>query len=162
MGAVTGNRLWESLKYRIRDSAIKYSQQLQLDRAKEANSLEDRLSQTMEVGDSLAVDLARRDLELEASKHYRGFVVRNRLKRVSNEAVRCNAFIRKEELCIYTDRYIEFVKFSDGRISEIVLPAALTSRSRSFATIQLTSFASGWQKRLVVRVWLQSVKSVMQ
>ena len=70
----------------------------------------------MEGGDYLAVDLARRNLEREASKCYKGFVVRNRLKRVSNEAVRCNAFMRKEVLRRYTDRYIEFVKFPDGRM----------------------------------------------
>ena len=61
-------------------------------------------------------DLARRNLEREASECYKGFVVRNRLKRVSNEAVRCNAFMRKEELRRYTDRYIEFVKSPDGRM----------------------------------------------
>ena len=116
MGAVTGNRWWESLKFRIRDFAIKYGQQLQLDRAKKVKSLEDRLSRAVEVGDSLAIDLARRDLEREASECYKGFVVRNRLKRVSNEAARCNTFMRKEELCRYTDRYIEFVKSPDGRV----------------------------------------------
>ena len=116
MGAVTGNRWWESLKYRIRDFAIKYGQQLQLDRAKKAKSLEDRLSREVEGEDSLAVDLARRDLEREASERYKGFIVRNRLKSVSNEAVRCNAFMHKEELRRYTDRYIEFVKSPDGRM----------------------------------------------
>ena len=40
-GAVLGNKWWASLKYRIRDFAIKYSQQLQLNRAKKAKSLED-------------------------------------------------------------------------------------------------------------------------
>ena len=69
----------------------------------------------MEGGDSLAVDLASRDLEREVSERYKGFVVRNRLKRVSNEAVRFNAFMREEELRRYTDRYIEFVKSPDGR-----------------------------------------------
>ena len=68
------------------------------------------------MGDSLAVDLARRDLERDVSERYKGFVVRNRLKRVSNEAVRCNAFMRKEELRRYIDRYIEFVKSPDGRV----------------------------------------------
>ena len=48
VGAVTGNRWWESLKFRIRDFAIKYSQQLQLDRAKKEKSLEDRLSRAVE------------------------------------------------------------------------------------------------------------------
>ena len=115
VGAVNGNRWWESLKFRIRDFAIKYGQQLQLDRAKKAKSLEDRLSRTVE-GDSLAVDLGRLDLEREASERYKGFVVRNRLKRVSNEAVRCSAFMRKKELRRYSDRFIEFVKTPDGHV----------------------------------------------
>ena len=115
--AVAGNWWWESLKYRSRDVAIKYDQQLQLDRAKKAKSLEDRLSRAVEVGDSLAVDLAWRDIEREASERYKGFVVRNRLKRVSNEAVRYNALMCKEELRRYTeDTPIEFVKSSDGRV----------------------------------------------
>ena len=63
VGAVTGNRWWEFLKFRIRDFAIKYGQQLQLDRAKKAKSLEDRLSRVVEGGDSQAVDLARLHLE---------------------------------------------------------------------------------------------------
>ena len=68
------------------------------------------------MGDSLAVDLAKLDLEREASERHKGFVVRNRLKRVSNEAVRCSAFMRKEELRRYSDRYIEFVKSPDGHM----------------------------------------------
>ena len=44
---ITGNRWWESLKFRIRDFAIKYGKQLQLDRAKKAKSLEDRLSRAV-------------------------------------------------------------------------------------------------------------------
>ena len=70
----------------------------------------------VEEGDSLAVDLARRDLEHGASKRYKGFVVRNRLKRVSSEAVRCNAFMHRKVLCRYTNRYIEFIKASDGHM----------------------------------------------
>ena len=116
MGAVTGNRWWESLKFRIRDFAIKYGQQLQLDRAKKAKSLEDTLSRAVEVGDPLAVDLAWLLHEREASERYKGFVVRNRLKRVSNEAVRCSAFMHKEELRRYSKRYIEFVKSPDGHV----------------------------------------------
>ena len=50
VGAVTGNKWWASLKYRIRDFTIKYSQQLALDRAKKAKSLEDRLSRVVEGG----------------------------------------------------------------------------------------------------------------
>ena len=50
VGAVFGNKWWVSLKYRLRYFAIKYSQQLALDRAKKAKSLEDRLSRAVEVG----------------------------------------------------------------------------------------------------------------
>ena len=42
VGAVTGNRWWASLKYRIRDFATKYGQQLKLDKAKEAKSIDER------------------------------------------------------------------------------------------------------------------------
>ena len=58
VGAVTGNRWWVSLKYRIRDFATKYSQQLKLDKAKEAKSIDDRLSRVAAGGDSLGVELA--------------------------------------------------------------------------------------------------------
>ena len=47
-------------------------------------------------GDSLAVNLARRDTEREASECFKAYVVRSRLKRVSNKAVKCNAFAREE------------------------------------------------------------------
>ena len=50
VGAVFGNKWWASLKYRIRDFAIKYNQQLALDRAKKAKSIEDRLSLAVEEG----------------------------------------------------------------------------------------------------------------
>ena len=46
-GAVIGNKGWAFLKYRIRDFAIKYNQQPALDRAKKANSIEDRLSRAV-------------------------------------------------------------------------------------------------------------------
>ena len=116
VGVVIGNRWWASLKYRIRDFAIKYSQQLALDRAKKAKSLEDRLSRAVEGEDSVAIDLAKGDLEREASERYKGFVVRNRLKRVPNEAVKCNAFLRKEEWRRFPCRYIEYVSAPDGRV----------------------------------------------
>ena len=57
MGAVTGNRWWVSLKYRIRDFATKYGQQLKLDKDKEAKSIDDRLSRAVAGGDSLGVEL---------------------------------------------------------------------------------------------------------
>ena len=42
--AVTGNKWWGSLKHRIRDFAIKYGCQLNLDRTKVVKSQEDKLS----------------------------------------------------------------------------------------------------------------------
>ena len=68
----------------------------------------------MEAGDSVAIDLAKGDLEREASERYKGFVVRNRQKRVPNEAVKCNAFMRKEELRRFPCRYIKCVGAPDG------------------------------------------------
>ena len=73
LGAVTGNKWCGSFKYRIRDFAIKYGRQLKLDWAKKAKSLEDRLSQAVE------------NLKREASEHYKGFVVRTRLKEFPTE-----------------------------------------------------------------------------
>ena len=43
VAAVTGNRWWVSLKYRIIDFATKYGQQLNLDKAKEVKAIDDRL-----------------------------------------------------------------------------------------------------------------------
>ena len=110
VGKVTGNKWWGSLKYRIRNFAIKYGQHLKLDRAKKARSLEDRLSQAVKRRDSLAVDLARWDLESEDSERYKGFVVRTRLKRVSNKAVKCNALMREKEVRRFPHRYTKFVR----------------------------------------------------
>ena len=64
-------------------------------------------------GDSLTIDLVKGDLEHEASERYKGFVVRNRLKRVSNEAVKCHTFLGEEELWRFPCRYNEFVKSPD-------------------------------------------------
>ena len=114
VGAVTGNRWWVSLKYRIRDFANKNGQQLNQDKAKEAKSIEDRLSRAVAGGDSLGVELARRDLERESSERYKGFVVRSRLNRVLNEAVKSNATAREEEVRRFPDRYIASVKTADG------------------------------------------------
>ena len=50
VGVVIGDRWWGPLKYRIRDFTIKYSQQLQLNRAKKAKSLEYRLPRAVEGG----------------------------------------------------------------------------------------------------------------
>ena len=116
VGAVTGNRWWDSLKHRIRDFATKYGRQLNLDRTAEAKSIEDRLTRAVAGGDSLGVELARRDLERESSERYKGSVVRSRLKRVLNEAVKSNATAREEEVRRFPDRYIVSVKTPDGRL----------------------------------------------
>ena len=50
VGALTGNRWWVSLKHRIRDFATKYGRQLNLDRTKEAKSIDDRLSRAVARG----------------------------------------------------------------------------------------------------------------
>ena len=50
VGAVTGNRWWGSLKHRIRDFATKYGRQLNLDRTKEAKSIDDRISRAVAGG----------------------------------------------------------------------------------------------------------------
>ena len=67
-------------------------------------------------GDSLGVELARRDLERESSERYKGSVVRSRLKRVLNEAVKSNATAREEEVRRFPDRYIASVKTPDMRL----------------------------------------------
>ena len=99
-----------SLKRRIRDFDIKYGHRLNLDRTKVAKSLEDKLSRAVDEGHSKTVDLARQDLEREASERYKGFVIRSRLKRVPNESVKYNAFAREEEVRRFPFRYIESVK----------------------------------------------------
>ena len=79
MGAVTGNKQWGPLKYRIKDFSIECGWQLKLDRTEKAKSSDDRLSQVVERGDSLVIDLTRQDLKREASERYKGFVVISRL-----------------------------------------------------------------------------------
>ena len=69
-----------------------YCRKLNLDRTKIAKSLEYKLSRAVEEGDSLAIDLAWQDLERKASERYKGYVVRSSLKRVTNEALKCNSF----------------------------------------------------------------------
>ena len=87
VGAVTGNRWWVSLKNRIRDFASKYGRQLNLDRTKEAKSIDDTLSRVVAgEGYSLGVELARRDLERERSERYKGSVLRSRLKESSQRS----------------------------------------------------------------------------
>ena len=149
MGAVTGNRWWVSVKYRIRDFATKYGRQLNLDKDKEAKSIAERLTRAVVGGDSLGVELARRDLERESTERYKGFVVSSRLNRVLNEAVKSNSTAREEEVRRFRDRYIASVKTADGRLLRsvvscvmpfgrnfgIALPAALISRCRRFVAI---------------------------
>ena len=53
VGAVSGNRWWVSLKTWIRDFATKYGRQLNLDRIKEAKSIDDRLPQAVAAGGGL-------------------------------------------------------------------------------------------------------------
>ena len=65
------------------------------------------------MGDSLAKDLAKRNLELETSESYNEYVVRLRFKRVPNEAVKFNVLAREEEIRRFPFRYIDFVKFPD-------------------------------------------------
>ena len=57
-----------------------------------AKYLEDKLTWAVEDGDSPAVDLARQDLEREGSEHYKGDVVRSRLK-----TVKCNALAPEDK-----------------------------------------------------------------
>ena len=70
-------------------------------------------------GDSLGVELARRDLERESSERYKGSVVRSRLKRVLNEAVKSNATAREEEVRRFPDRYIRICE-DPGRASAAI------------------------------------------
>ena len=96
--------------------------------------------------DSLTVELARRNLERKASERYRRFVVRSRLKRVLNEAVKSNATAREEEVRRYNDSVkspccdrIARCVMPFGHTFVIALPAALISCFRSFAAILPTS-----------------------
>ena len=172
--AVTGNRWWGSLKHRIRDFATKYGQQLNLDRTKEAKSIDDRLSRSVAGGgDFLTVELARGDLERESSERYKGYVVRSRLKRVLNEAVKTNATTR-EEVRRFPDRYIDSVKTPDGRLQRSshemrdAFRAHFRDRFARCTDLTLREFRSyladfhrlGGLKRLVARVWSLNAKSM--
>ena len=124
-------------------------------------------------GDSLGVELARRDLERESSERYKGHVVRSRLKRVLNRAVKSNATAR-EEVRRFPDRYIASVKTPDGRLfrstREIrdAFRAHFRDRFARCIDLPLREFRNyladypnlGWLKRLVARVWLLNAKSV--
>jgi len=115
VGAVIGNKWWADLKFRIKDFTIKYCQRLALDKAAKVKAIEDKISRALDGGDPLAVDLARGDLEREASERYQGCIVRSRLNRVSNEAVNLDAGVRREELRRFPDRYIGSVVTPDGQ-----------------------------------------------
>ena len=56
------------------------------------------------MGDSLGVELARRDIDRGSSERYKGCAVRSSLKRVLNEAVKSNATEREEEVRRFLDR----------------------------------------------------------
>ena len=121
------------------------------------------------MGDSLTVELARGDLERESSERYKGYVVRSRLKRVLNEAVKkkCEgspigiSILSRPRMGECCDRVARCV-MPFGRTFGIALLALLISCSASFAAISPTSPALGWLKRLVARVWLLNAKSVMR
>ena len=82
-----------------------------------AKSLEDKLSWATE-SDSVVVDLARRDVEHVVSERYKGYIIRSRLKRVPNEAVKCNTLTCEKEVRRFSSRYIDSVKSPDGRVLE--------------------------------------------
>ena len=79
-------------------------------------SLDDRISWVLERGDSLAIDQARWYLEYKASEHHKGFVVKSRLKRVLNKAMKCNVFMCEEEVQRFPHWYIEIVKTLDRHV----------------------------------------------
>ena len=116
VGAVTGNKWWGNLKHRIRTFTVKYSQRLAVDKATAETLLEDKISRAMAGGDSLTIEIARSDLQQAVSARYEGQVVRARLDRVSNEAVKLDASMRKEEMRRWPNRYIRSVKTPDGQI----------------------------------------------
>ena len=70
----------------------------------------------MEVGNPWSYYFTWWDLEHEASKRYKGYVVRSKLKRVPNEAVKCNLFTCEEEVRRFPYRYIEFIKSPYGHV----------------------------------------------
>ena len=71
--------------------------------------------------DPLAIDSGRQDLEYLLALCYKGYIVRSRLKRVPNEAMKCNTFTHDEEVWRFPFRYINFVKSPDGHIPQLNL-----------------------------------------
>ena len=68
------------------------------------------------MGDPLPVELAGRDFEHESSERYREFIVRTRIKRILNKAVKSNAIVSEEEIGRFSRRYVDSFKFPDGRV----------------------------------------------
>ena len=64
-------------------------------------------------GDPLEIELTRRDLECKANECYQGFIVRTRLDRVSNEAVKHNLNSHREELQRFPFRHNKSVMSSN-------------------------------------------------
>ena len=118
VGAVTGSRWWVSLKRKIRDFTVKYSQQLAIDKAEAVKATQDSLTRAVAGGNPLDAAIARSDLVRAANERYQGQVVRARCNRVSNEAVKLDASLRREEFHRHENTYITQVKSSDGRSLE--------------------------------------------
>ena len=72
-----------------------------------AKSLDDKLSRAVEKRDSLAIDLAKKDLGYEVNKGFKDFIVRSRLKRVPNEAMKGNMLAHEEEVQRFLHWYIK-------------------------------------------------------
>ena len=127
-------------------------------------------------GDSLAVDLVKGDLEREASKRYKGFVVRSNSSRVPNEAVKSNAFGLEKRFRRFPRWYIDSVKSPDGHVlrSNRDIHEAFRAHFRDgFARLpdlpiqEFRSYLADFirlqeTKRLAARGCLQSVMSVMR
>ena len=63
----------------------------------------------MDRRDSLAIDIARWDLDHEASKCSKGYVVRSRLKRVPRKAMKCNMLVHEEEVWRFLFQHIKLL-----------------------------------------------------
>ena len=125
----------------------------------------------METRDSVARDLPRQALVCEVSKCYKSFVVRSRLKRVPNKAMKCIMFEYEEEVPRFSHRYIvsqvpgwalAMVKAWDAQGLSGTLPWSLYLLSWSTGSgVLLTSSAFRKRKQLAASVWLLNTKSVM-
>ena len=147
----------------FRDFAIKHGRP-----PKRRRSLSMRDSPKRWRGDSLAIYLAGRDFEREAGKRYKGFVVRTRLKKISDEAMRCNAFMREEEFRRFPHRSPVLGKSTDERVlrsnREVrdVFRVHFRDRFARCPDLPVQEFRSyladfpclGGRKQLSARVWL--------